>query len=163
MTSQQIREWAAAGVLAGALGVGGCGSGDDAGTTTTTTTSATATQTAAAELPDGLRGGWRRTLREDDWKPAGGGFPTGRWRVDVDRRGEASVYQPGMAAVDFSTRFMVKGRELTIASVPVCPGQTGRYAWRASGHTLTLSVVADACKPRAALFGGTWTSRAPDR
>jgi hypothetical protein len=89
MTSQPIRGWAASGVLAGALALSGCGSGDD------TTKSAT---------------------------PA--------------------------------------GEHLTIDSIPVCTGKTGRYGWRATAKELALTVVDDdACAPRAALFGGTWHRR----
>jgi hypothetical protein len=51
---------------------------------------------------------------------------------------------PCTETVDFSTEFAPAGAELTIESIPVCPGETGRYAWH------------DACAPRAALFGGTW-------
>lgn len=163
MTSQQIRACAAAGVLAGGLGICGCGAGDAAPTTSTAAAASKPARTApapvAAALPDGLSGSWRRTMRDRDWEPVGGGFPTGRWRVAVDEHGGASVYQPGIAAADFDTRFVVKGRRLTIAGVPVCPGQKGTYTWRLGHGSLTLRVVDDACKPRVALFGGTWTSR----
>jgi hypothetical protein len=92
-----------------------------------------------------------------DWRLAGSGYPTGTFRIDVDRHGGVSVYFPGKRVVDFTTAFVVKGRRMTIASVPVCPGETGRYTWHASARGLRLTVVADdACKPRAALFGGTW-------
>ncbi len=163
MTSQQIRECAAAGVLAGALGLCGCGSGDDAATGTTAPAPAqTATTEAATSFPDGLRGSWRRTLRDSDWGVVGS-YPTGRWRMDVGRSGAVSVYLPATDAVDFTTRFVVKGQQLTIDPVPVCPSQTGRYTWRASEGRFTLRVVADPCKERAALFGGRWASRAAGR
>jgi hypothetical protein len=167
ITSQQIREWAAAGVLAGALGVCGCGSGEDK---TTHTAAAASTHTtppapapAVVAVPTGLRGSWRRTMHTADWGPGGNGYPVGRWRVDIDRHGAVSVYLPRTDAVDFTTGFAAKGRRLTIASIPVCPGQTGRYTWRASAGALRLTRVADACKARAALFGGTWTRRAAGR
>jgi hypothetical protein len=156
MTSQQIRLWAAAGVLAGVLALDGCGSGDEPATSPTPTRSATATATPTAALS----GSWTRRMTARDWRLAGSGYPTGRFRLDVDRHGGVSVYFPGKRVVDFTTAFAVQGRRMTIASVPVCPGETGRYTWHVSARTLRLNVVADqACKPRAALFGGMWTRR----
>jgi hypothetical protein len=159
MTSQQIRVCAVAGVLAGVLALDGCGSGEELAADPTST-GAAATTAPSTALPEDLRGSWRRTMTARDWRPAGGGFPPGMWRLDVDRRGEVTVYLPHTSVVDFSTRFVVEGRRMTIAGVPICPGQTGRYTWHASARALRLSVVADdACKARAALFGGTWTRR----
>jgi hypothetical protein len=155
MTSKQIRLWATAGVLVGVLALDGCGSGDEPATSPTPTRSATAT--ATPEPTAALRGSWTRRMTARDWRLAGSGYPTGTFRIDVDRHGGVSVYFPGKRVVDFTTAFVVKARRMTIASVPVCPGETGRYTWHASARGLRLTVVADdACKPRAALFGGTW-------
>jgi hypothetical protein len=101
-------------------------------------------------------------MRDRDWGVANS-YPTGRWRVDVGPRGAVSVYLPATDAVDFTTRFVVKGRQLTIDPVPVCPSQKGRYTWRAAGSAFTLHVVDDPCEQRAALFGGRWTSSAAGR
>jgi hypothetical protein len=69
------------------------------------------------------------------------------------------VYLPRTSEVDFSTQFKADGERLTIDMIPVCPPGATRYTWQASGKKLTLSVVDDTCKARAALFGGTWTRR----
>jgi hypothetical protein len=166
MTPEQIRECAAAGVLAGVLVLSGCGSADVAPTSSTPTRSAAQASTPApaapaATAPSGdLRGSWTRTMTARDWQGAGSGFPLGTWRMVVDRAGAVSVYLPGTDTVDFTTQFAVKGQRLTIDSVPVCPGTKGRYTWRASAKALTMTVVDDqACTARAALFGGTWTRR----
>jgi hypothetical protein len=162
MMSKQIRQLVAAGVLAGVLALYGCGSKENAATSPTPTSSPAkaATQKISASLPSGLRGSWRRTMKARDWRPAGGGFPAGTFRFDVDKNGEVSVYFPRTDTVDFSTQFVVTGRHLTIESVPICPGQTARYKWRASPNELRLTAVGhDACRPRAVLFGGTWTRR----
>lgn len=162
MTPHQIRESTAAGVLAFALALSGCGSESHgaASATPTGTPERTATPQAPAAFPAGLRGSWKRTMTARDWKPVGSGYPLGTWRLDVDRKGDASVYLPRTDAVDFTTQFAVKGQQLTIESIPVCPGQTGRYTWRASARAMTLTVVdAGGCEQGAALFGGTWTRR----
>jgi hypothetical protein len=162
MTSKPIRQLVAAGVLAGVLALYGCGSKEDAATTRTPTSSPAkaAAQETSAALPSGFRGSWRRTMKARDWRPAGGGFPAGTFRFDVDKNGEVNVYFPGTDTVDFSTQFVVTGRHLTIESVPICPGETARCTWRESPKALRLTVVGhDACKARAALFGGTWTRR----
>jgi Rieske Fe-S protein len=107
-----------------------------------------------------MRGSWTRTMRARDWKAAGSGYPVGTWRFDVAKDGGVDVYYPRKTAVDFTTQYSVAGRTLTIDSIPVCPGQTGRYAWRAAGNTLTLSRAGhDTCVQRVALFGGTWHRR----
>jgi hypothetical protein len=162
MTSQPIRRWAASGLLAGALALCGCGSGDDATTSANAAEGAaeTATPLSNAALPDDLRGSWKRTMRPRDWKSVGRGYPLGTWRFDIARDGDLSVWLPRTDEVDFTTTIAVDGDQLTIDSIPICPGETGRYAWRAAADELTLTVVGDdACKPRAALFGGTWHRR----
>ena len=164
MTPQQIRGRAAAGVIAGAFAVCGCGcgSGDDVAErpTPTGTPAATATAEPSAAVPALLRGRWRRTMTARDWSASGGGFPAGTFRLDVGADGAVSVYFPHADTVDFTTRFVVRGHRLTIEDVPICPGETARYTWRASSRELGLAVVGeDACRPRAALFGGTWTHR----
>ena len=99
-------------------------------------------------------------MRARDWKPAGGDYPVGVWRFDVDAKGEVGVFYPRTDEVDFRTEFVVAGNRLTIESIPICPGTRGRYTWRATARDLTLTVVDDAgCAPRAALFGGTWRRR----
>ena len=65
-----------------------------------------------------------------DWRSAGRGYLEGKWRFVIDKHGGVDVYAPGSAPVDFPTQFVVKGRRLTAEDVPVCPGQTARYAWR---------------------------------
>ncbi len=160
MHSQHMREWAAAGLLAGVLALVGCGSDEDATTSAaaTRTPTATATVEAAASFPEEMRGEWKRVMKTKDWGTDG--YPLGAWRFKTDGKGGVSVYIPRTSAVDFTTNFKVDGENLVIDSIPVCPGQTGRYAWRASGEKLTLTVVDDGgCKPGAALFGGTWTRR----
>jgi len=163
MTSHQIRGWAAAGVVAGALVAEGCGSQDEVATSSAATTTATRTPTkttakVTAGVPALVRGHFKRRLTDADWKPVGGGFPVGTWRLEVDAAGTVHVFSPGVANPDFNTQFLVKGQALTIDSVPVCPGQTGRYRWHASAHTLRITLVADrTCEPRVALFDGTWT------
>jgi hypothetical protein len=94
-----------------------------------------------------------------DWGPSGRGYPLGTWRFDVDENGAVSVYLPRKNDVDFTTEFVVKGQQLSM-DFPICPGQTGRYKWRASAGKLKLTLVGrDACPPRPALLGGTWTRR----
>jgi hypothetical protein len=162
MTSEQIRRWAAAGVLAGALGLYGCGSKDDVAaspTPTGTPTQAATPDPPSAALPAGLRGSWKRTMTAREWRPAGRGYPLGTWRFDVDAHGGVNFYYPRKDTVDFTTELVVTGQQLTV-EMPVCPGQTGRYKWRASARALKLTLVGrDACLPRAALLGGTWTRR----
>jgi hypothetical protein len=99
-------------------------------------------------------------MRARDWKPAGQGYPLGRWRLDIDSKGDVDVFLPRTDKVDFSTEFAVDGSRVAIEDIPVCPGQRSRYTWRANSHTLTLSVVDDGgCAPAAALFGGAWQRR----
>jgi hypothetical protein len=82
--------------------------------------------------------------------PSGKGYPLGTWRFDVAGNADVSVYLPRTTAVDFTTQFIVKGQDLTIESIPICPGKTGRYTWQASAKELTLTVVDDdACAARA--------------
>jgi len=163
MTSRRICEWAGAGVLACGLALTGCGSGDQAtksASGTTGTSAQAATPEPSAALPAVLRGKWKRTMTPRDWRTAGRGYPVGTWRLDTDERGAVDVYFPRKSTVDFSTQFDVKGRQLEIETIPVCPGQTGRYTWRATAKAFTLTPVgATPCKQGAALFGGTWTRR----
>jgi Rieske Fe-S protein len=99
-------------------------------------------------------------MRARDWRAAGSGYPVGTWRFDVAPDGGVGVYYPRKRSVDFTTQYAVAGRQLTIDSIPVCPGQTARYAWRASASTLSLTPVGhDPCVQRVALFGGTWHRR----
>jgi hypothetical protein len=98
-------------------------------------------------------------MRARDWRSAGGGYPVGTWRFDVDKDGGVGVYYPRTETVDFGTEFVVAGERLRIESIPICPAAAGRYEWRASAEKLTLTVIDDGCPPRAALFGGTWTRR----
>jgi hypothetical protein len=96
-------------------------------------------------------------MQARDWKSAGSDYPVGTWRFDVGRDGTVGVYYPRTDKVDFTTEFVVAGERLTIEGIPICPGKTGAYTWRASGNEMTLTVKDDdACAPRAALFGGTW-------
>ena len=69
MHSQHMREWAAAGLLAGVLALVGCGSDDDATTSAaaTRTPTATATVEAAASFPEEMRGEWKRVMKTKDW------------------------------------------------------------------------------------------------
>jgi hypothetical protein len=159
MTSQQISSWAAVGVLAGVLAVAGCGSGgDDTASATPTGTPRAATSAPAAGVPAALRGSWKRAMTLRDW--GSDGYPLGTWRFDVDDDGAVNVYLPRTDSVDFSTEFAVAGRRLTIDAVPLCPGETGGYSWRANGDELMFTAVDDdECAARAALFGGTWTRR----
>jgi len=163
MISRRIGAPCAIAALACGLALSGCGSKAEPAATTGPSPTGTAPGAAtpdAAALPASLRGSWKRTMRARDWRSAGSGYPLGTWRFDVDSRGDLGVYYPRTSTVDFSTQFVAKGKQLTIESIPICPGKTGRYKWRASGQELTLTVVADdACKARAALFGGTWTRR----
>jgi hypothetical protein len=163
MTTQPIRGWAAAAVLAGALLGSGCGSDEETAKSATPTRAApeeTPTP-AASPLPAAVRGSWERRMRARDWRKAGEGYQLGVWRLDLKADGaQAGVYLPRTDKVDFNPDVAVKGQELTIDSVPICPGQVGRYSWRASGSTLTLTVVDDGgCVAAAALFGGTWRRR----
>jgi hypothetical protein len=154
-----IRKWAAAGVLAGALALAGCGSDDDvkAAATPTATEAAKTTPVAVAAFPEDLRGSWKRKMTRKDWGTPG--YPVGTWRFDADDKGEVDVYSPLKDDVDFNTEFGVDGEQVSL-EIPVCPGQAMKYAWRASGDNLTLTVVDDAgCTAGAALFGGTWTRR----
>ena len=164
MTSQRTSGWAAAGVLAGLVAFPACGTQEAAQTkpepTRAATQVATPAQQPAAAMPDGLVGSWKRMMRARDWRPAGEGYPVGTWRFHLDRHGQLDVYLPRTDTVDFSTDFVVEGHRLTIDTVPVCPGNTGRYRWRRSADTLTFTVADDQeCTARAALFGGTWTRR----
>jgi hypothetical protein len=160
MTSQQIRGWAAGGVFAGLLVLSACGSEDDrAAALPNGTPAQTTTPQPAAAVPAALRGSWKRRMTTSDWGGADG-YPVGTWRLDVEKSGTVDVYLPGTDAVDFTTRLMVSRGRLTIDTVPICPGETGRYSWRATAEKLTLTVVEDdACAPRAALFGGVWARR----
>jgi hypothetical protein len=161
MTFQPTRQCVAAGVLAGVLALFGCGSDEEETAATTTPSPAqTATPEDTGSVPASLRGSWKRTLRARDWKSAGGDYPAGTWRFDVDSEGAVGVYYPRTDTVDFSTQFVVAGKELTIESIPICPGIAGRYRWQASADELTLTIVDDDdCAARAALFGGTWRRR----
>jgi hypothetical protein len=164
MTSQPIRTGIAATALAGMVALLGCGSGEEktaaakaSGSPAPTATRAVAASTPApAPVPASLRGRWRRTMTEADWKPAGGGFPRGTYRLVVDRAGGMEIYFPRTDTVDFSTQLTVDGRRLTIHEVPIC-ASTGSYTWKATGTRLTLATMKDGCAPRDALFGGPWT------
>ena len=165
MTCRAIRGWAASAVVACALVSSGCGSdGETAAKATATPTHAAPEETAtpaASPLPAAMRGSWQRRMRARDWGPAGKGYQLGTWRLDLKPNGrDAGVYLPRTSTVDFSPEVQVKGRQLTIDSVPICPGQKVRYSWSASADTLTLTVVDDGgCAAAAALFGGTWQRR----
>jgi hypothetical protein len=162
MRLEPIRKCAAAIVLTASLAIPGCGAEDEHSAAQPATRSPAQSQTPeqAASVPADLRGSWKRTMRARDWKPAGGGYPLGTWRFDVDAEGAVGVYYPRTDTVDFSTEFVVAGGRLTIESIPVCPGMRGRYASRATARELTLTVADDdGCTPRAALFGGTWRRR----
>src|SRR4051812_35087440 len=131
----QIRDWAAAvAVLGCVLAVCGCGSTVPATTkpATAATPAHSATPEPSAALPAALRGSWKRTMKARDWRSAGSGYPVGTWRFDVNRRGSVAVYLPGTDVVDFTMPVTVKGHQLTIETIPVCPGQSARYSWRAS-------------------------------
>jgi hypothetical protein len=150
MTFPSMSRCVAAAAVAGALALFGCGDDDEQ--------EASAPEDAAA-VPADLRGSWKRTMTARDWRPIGG-YPTGTWRFDVEADGGVDVYYPRTTTVDFGTQFVVAGGELTIESIPVCPGVEGRYRWRASAGELTLTVVDDGdCEARAALFGGDWRRR----
>jgi len=89
-------------------------------------------------------------------QPVRGWAASASWRA----RSRVDVYLPRTTTVDFTTQFAAAGERLTIASVPICPGETGKYTWKASGDDLKLIVVGDgSCAARAALFGGTWHRR----
>jgi hypothetical protein len=163
MTFQPIRGWAAAAVMAGALVSSGCGSDEETAKSATPTHAApeeTPTP-ATSPLPAAVRGSWQRQMRARDWGQAGKGYQLGAWRLDLERDGaDAGVYLPRTKTVDFNPEVVVKGDQLTIDSVPICPGQIGRYSWRAAADILTLTVVDDGgCVAAAALFGGTWHRR----
>jgi hypothetical protein len=162
MTFQPIRGWAAAAVVA-ALVASGCGADEETAKSATPTRAApeeTPTP-AASPLPAAVLGSWQRRMRARDWGKAGKGYQVGAWRLDLERDGtDAGVYLPRTKTVDFNPEVVVKGDQLTIDSVPICPGQIGRYSWRAAADTLTLTVVDDGgCVAAAALFGGTWHRR----
>jgi hypothetical protein len=165
MSAQPIRGWAASAFLAGALALSGCGSGDDlpssaAATRTPTPAKTAAAASASASAPAAMRGSWERTMRARDWKAVGQGYPLGTWRFVVKRNRDVEVYLPRTSTVDFTTQFTTAGDQLTIESVPICPGETGKYTWNASADALKLTVVADdACAARAPLFRGTWHRR----
>ena len=163
MTLQPIRGWATAAVVAGALASSACGSDEETAKRATPTRAApeeTPTP-AASPLPAAMRGSWERRMRPRDWGRAGKGYQLGTWRLDLEAKGaDAGVYLPRTKTVDFNPEVVVKGDQLTIDSVPICPGQKARYGWRASGDTLTLTVVDDGgCVAAAALFGGAWHRR----
>ena len=169
MTSLPIRAGIAAATAAGVLATAGCGSGSEAGTATAKQTRApsaaaatpvaqtAAAQPAPAPVPAAMRGSWRRRMTAADWKPAGGGYPRGTWRVDIGRRGAMAVHQPRNPAVDFRTQLTADGPRATIDTVPICPTTKGRFTWKVAGRRLTLVTVKDPCGARDALFGGTWT------
>jgi hypothetical protein len=145
------------------VALAGCGSDAETASKPTPTRAApeeTPTP-AASPLPAAVRGSWERRMRQRDWAKAGKGYQLGVWRLDLKADGSAAgVYLPRTDKVDFNPEVAVKGQELTIDSVPICPGQIGRYSWRASGNTLTLTVVDDGgCVAAAALFGGIWHRR----
>src|SRR3954469_10733065 len=138
MTSQLIRESAAAGILAGVVALSGCGAAHEVASTAPPTRSPApaATPETRAAVPAALRGSWTRTMKPRDWRSAGSGYPLRTWRLGVDGRGQASVYLPRTDAVDFTTQLLVKAHDLTVESIPVCPGQTGRYTWHGSSGAL---------------------------
>lgn len=109
--AEPIRKWAAAVVLAASLALCGCGSEDERSATASATRSPAQTSTPeqAASVPAGLSGSWERTTSARDWKLAGGGYPLGTWRFDVDAKGAVGVYYPRTDKVDFSTEFVVDG------------------------------------------------------
>jgi hypothetical protein len=96
-------------------------------------------------------------MRARDWKPAGGVYSLGAWRIDVHAKGSVDVRLPQTDDVDFTTEFVVAGDRLTAGTVPLCPGVRARYTWRATARKLKLATVGDdACAVRAALYAGTW-------
>ena len=157
MPERSTRRWAVAGAFAVTLAA--CGS--EASTPAATPARTAAATPAPASVPAGVRGSWQRTVRAADWADAGGGFPVGRWRLDVDSKGAVDVYLPKTTSVDFSTDFAVAADGLTIGGVPLCPGAKGRYTWHATATRLTLAAADDRdCALKAALFEGTWRRRA---
>jgi len=162
MTSQPIRAWAAAGFLAGALVLCGCGSGDDdaapAPAKTAAAAQGTATPADTTALPASMVGHWKRLMRPRDWKSAGSGYPLGIYRLDVAHDGKVGVYFPRKDAVDFEPAFLVDGDNVTVDSIPLCPGVTINYAWHATAHEMTLDFTdgGEGCSGAVALFNGTW-------
>jgi hypothetical protein len=75
----------------------------------------------------------------------------------VSRDGAVAVFLPHGTDPDLVMHFTVTGPQLTIGDSPVCAPAADRYRWHASSGRLTIVVVADGCRPRAALFGGTGT------
>src|SRR4051794_31051807 len=148
MTFQPIRGWAAAAVVAGALVSSGCGSDEETAKSATPTRAApeeTPTP-AASPLPAAVRGSWQRRMRPRDWGQAGKGYQLGAWRLDLERDGaDAGVYLPRTKTVDFNPEAGVRGDQLTTDSVPISPGQIGRYSWPPAADTPT---------PTAAPAGG---------
>jgi hypothetical protein len=160
ITLQRAWECVAAGAIAVILALSGCGSEEETTATSSRSRAETTAPQDVAAVPASLRGSWKRTMTARDWKLAGGSYPVGTWRFDVDSEGAVGVYYPRTTTVDFETRFVVAGEALTIESIPICPGIEGRYRWRASARELTMAVVDDdGCAPRAALFDGAWRRR----
>src|SRR3954447_20606464 len=98
-----IRWWAAAGLLAVASVQAGCGSDDPPAAAAQATRSATAAPRTS--VPRDVSGSWERKVSAREWRRAGGGFPPGTWRFDVDAKGSVDVYLPGTTSADFCTRF----------------------------------------------------------
>ena len=121
----------------------------------------------ASAVPSKLVGAWSRNATHANWnKYDSAGYPVGVWTMVVKKSGGVDLYTPGgykpgciakkTCIPDFSTAFAVAGPHLTVATVPVCATK-GTYAWKVSGRSLALKVIADKqCGPREALFNGVW-------
>jgi hypothetical protein len=61
-------------------------------------------------------------------------------------------------AVDFEPAFLVDGDNVTVDSIPLCPGVTINYAWHATANEMTLDFTdgGEGCSGAVALFNGTW-------
>lgn len=144
-----------AGILtAGAFGVVGCGSDDDAGTTTVETAAAA----GANVVPVELSGTYERTVPDG----LAGGVPPGLWKLAIGPMGEFFNVPPGETGF-FNSPLAVDGDTIEIPMAPEA-GCTSRGSYTyvlagpRPGGTLTFKLVKDEfCEARAALLtSGPW-------
>lgn len=130
-----------------------------------------AATTRANAAPATIVGAWSRNVTQaNENKYHLGPFEqleVGVWTMVVKRSGVVDYYTPGLyrpgcianrtCAPDSSTSFTFAGGRLTIATAPPCGARKGTYAWKVSGSSLRLKVIADnQCVPRQALMTGVW-------
>jgi hypothetical protein len=112
--------------------------------------------TGAAEA---LFGTWQRTVVSASTDA----LVAGSWSMRLTRtdNGALSLTGPAGGPSTDGVAYSVQADRLRINAFAndACAGlSAGVYRWTALDHTLTLTVVADPCGARTAVFGGSWAS-----